>query len=186
MQKEPIEQLFNRLGGELDTASPSATHKSSFLAKLEAQKQTHPLHLENRKVRWMRPLFIAASMLLIAGLIVSQIGTSKIHQELADVSPEMRQTQDFFTKTIERELFEIKENITPENEKMVLDALNQLQILELDYDELKNDLSESGEDKRVIYAMINNFQNRIDLLQTVVEHMDAIKKINTQEEAFTL
>lgn len=186
MKKEPIDQLFNRLGGELDIASPSATHKASFLEKLEAQNKNIPLRGEESKIKWMQPLFIAASLLLIAGLIFTQISIPTSHRELADISPEMQETQDFFTKTIERELFDIKENITPENEKMVLDAIDQLEILESDYDQLKNDLSESGEDKRVIYAMIDNFQNRIDLLQSVVEQMDAIKKINTLDEASTL
>ena len=42
---------------------------------------------------------------------------------------------------------------------------------------LTKDLSESGDDKRVIYAMISNFQNRIDVLQTVIERVDAIKQL---------
>ena len=46
------------------------------------------------------------------------------------------------------------------------------------YDQLKSDLANSGQDKRVVYAMINNFQNRIDLLQQVLEHIDAIKNLN--------
>ena len=76
--------------------------------------------------------------------------------------------------------------MNPENQAMVMDAIKQLEILEKNYDSLKKDLSESGEDKRVIYAMIDNFQNRIDLLQHVVEQMDAIKELNAIEKAVTL
>ena len=186
MKKEPIEQLFNRVGGELDTAAPSAGHKASFLAKLEAREIKLPIKEETTIIKWLRPLLIAASVLLIAGLSFNQLTATAASRELADVSPEMQQTQDFFTQTIERELFDIKENTTPKNQAMVLDAIKRLDLLEAEYDNLKDALSESGEDKRVIYAMIDNFQNRIDLLQDVVEQMDAIKQLNEIEEAITL
>ena len=97
--------------------------------------------------------------------------------ELAAVSPEMAKTQDFFTKAIEEELYNINEARTPETQKLVEDALVQLEILEKDYKQLTEDLATSGEDKRVIYAMISNFQARIDLLNTVLEEIESIKKI---------
>ena len=53
-----------------------------------------------------------------------------------------------------------------------------MNTLETQYENLKNDLLESGQDKRVIYAMIDNFQNRIDLLEQVLEHIEATKKLN--------
>ncbi|TVZ22510.1 hypothetical protein JM84_1412 [Dokdonia sp. Hel_I_63] len=186
MKKEPIDQVFKRLEGRLDTAAPSADHKANFLAKLQAQTTEDIPAKETKAIQWMRPLFIAASVILIAGLMLTQFNNTPQAKELADVSPEMENTQDFFTKTIERELFDIKENMNPENQAMVMDAIKQLEILEKNYDNLKKDLSESGEDKRVIYAMIDNFQNRIDLLQQVVEQMDAIKELNTIEKAVTL
>ena len=37
MKREPIDQVFKRLEGRLDTAAPSADHKANFLAKLQAQ-----------------------------------------------------------------------------------------------------------------------------------------------------
>ncbi len=186
MKKEPIDQVFERLKGKLDTAAPSANHKENFLAKLQAQAAPITQKKETKVIKWMRPLFIAASMLLLAGLIITQVNAPSSNKELADVSPEMQETQDFFTKTIERELFDIKEKITPENQAMVEDAIIQLEVLEQQYEKLKVDLTESGEDKRVIYAMIDNFQNRIDLLQNVVEQMDAIKELKKIEKEVTL
>lgn len=187
MEKQSIDHLFKRLNGRLDTAVPSSDHKANFLAKLEAPViEEQPILKKESRVRWMRPLFIAASTLLLAGIIISMLQTSPIAKDLADVSPEMQETQDFFTLTIERELFDIKENTTPENQALVQDAITQLEILEKEYKNLKNDLSESGEDKRVIYAMIDNFQNRIDLLQNVIEQMDAIKELTIIKESITL
>jgi len=98
----------------------------------------------------------------------------------------MQETQEFFTKTIERELFEIKENITPENQALVEDAITQVDVLEKEYKKLKGDLLESGEDKRVIYAMIDNFQNRINLLQNVLEQIEVIKELTITDQTITL
>ena len=54
------------------------------------------------------------------------------------------------------------------------------------YEKLKLDLTSSGEDKRVIYAMITNFQNRIDLLENVLEQIEEIKQLkNSNNENIT-
>ena len=74
------------------------------------------------------------------------IKPAKDGAELAAVSPEMAKTQDFFTKAIEEELYNINEARTPETQKLVEDALIQLEILEKDYKQLTEDLATSGED----------------------------------------
>ncbi|MFT5891018.1 MAG: hypothetical protein ACI9Y7_001117, partial [Dokdonia sp.] len=150
-------------------------HKARFLEKLQSTPQVKEVPV--RKMNWWKPLAVAASIAFLFMITLSR-NTTPETRELADVSPEMEQTQQFFTQTIERELFEINQQATPETQAIVDDAIKRLGTLEADYDKLKNDLSESGQDKRVIYAMINNFQNRIDLLQQVLEHIDAIKNLN--------
>lgn len=176
MKKDNIDQLFNRLSGAFDTDMPSANHKATFLEKLQVAQEEIP-EVKVRKLQWWKPLMVAASVLVIAGMLFSNINTTESKQ-LADISPEMQETQDFFTRTIERELFEIKKQTTPATEKLVNDAMLRMEKLETNYNKLQDDLEQSGEDKRVIYAMIDNFQNRIDLLQQVLEHINAIKNLN--------
>lgn len=176
MKKDNIDQLFNRLGGAFDTDMPSANHKATFLEKLQASQEEIP-EVKVRKLQWWKPLMLAASVLVVAGLLFSNTNTIESKQ-LADISPEMQETQEFFTRTIERELFEIKKQTTPATEKLVNDAMLRMEKLETNYNKLQDDLEQSGEDKRVIYAMIDNFQNRIDLLQQVLEHINAIKNLN--------
>ncbi len=175
MKKDSIEQLFNRLEGQLHTEEPSSNHKTTFLEKLQSIQIEEEKSV--RKLNWWKPLAVAASIVLIFMITVFQNTDTEI-RELADVSPEMEQTQTFFTQTIERELFELQQQTTPETQVIVDDTIKRLDKLEEAYNELKNDLAESGQDKRVVYAMINNFQNRIDLLQQVLEHIDAIKNLN--------
>lgn len=175
MKKDNIEQLFERLEGQLSVQEPNKDHKARFLEKLQSVPQTKEVPV--RKFNWWKPLAVAASIALIFMVTLTR-NSQPEGRELAEVSPEMEQTQQFFTQTIEKELFEINKQATPETQAIVDDAIKRLKTLETDYDKLKNDLAASGQDKRVIYAMISNFQNRIDLLQQVLEHIDAIKKLN--------
>ena len=91
----------------------------------------------------------------------------------------MSETQDFFTATIENELKKLNKERSPLTEQIITDALEQIQLLQKDYQKLKRDLTKSGGDQRVIYAMINNFQNRIDILNIVLEEIDTIKNLKT-------
>ncbi len=127
---------------------------------------------------------IAASF-LVAMLIFQGVffNSSSREQELANVSPEMKQTQEFYSSVIRSELASLKEQKSPETEVIINDALAQMEILEKDYENLKKDLGKSGQDKRVIYAMITNFQQRIDLLKMVLEKVNEINSLkNTSHE----
>ena len=98
----------------------------------------------------------------------------------------MKQTQSFFTTTINEELATLKSLTDPEAKNLVEDALKQIEILEDEYNGLKKDLAESGNDKRVIYAMISNFQNRIDLLEQVIEKIEEIKNLKAYRNETTI
>ena len=179
MKKDDIEQLFNRLEQQFDTEQPSQNHQVKFLEKLQSipndeAKLQDPVVL---KINWVKPFFIAASLLLLFGVIFTS-KASDTSIDLADVSPEMEQTQVFFKQAIARELFIIKKEVTPETQVIVNNALEQMEHLETQYLGLKEDLKESGQDKRVIYAMIDNFQNRINLLEEVLEYIEAIKNLH--------
>ncbi|WP_031425981.1 hypothetical protein [Flavimarina sp. Hel_I_48] len=179
MEKENIEDWFNGQKEDCwDLADPKNGHRERFMTKL-GQKTD-----ENRTISmrfWWKPLAVAASLVFIVmlSLIKNNSATSK---ELAAVSPQMEETQDFFSAAIASELYKVKERRSPENKKLIDDALTQLNTLELNYTQLKKDLSESGEDKRVIYAMITNFQMRIDLLKEVMIQLDEKEHLKNKKD----
>jgi hypothetical protein len=120
---------------------------------------------------------IAASLILgISIFAIVQQGPEA--KDLASISPELSETQDFFTTAIALELASLNSERTPETETIVADALKRIDLLEKAYEKLKIDLNESGDDKRVIYAMISNFQSRIDLLQNVLKQIEEVKQLN--------
>ena len=69
----------------------------------------------------------------------------------------------------------------PQNQRIIDDAFAQLTKLELDHQKLSEELKESNEDKRVIYAVIANFQMQIEVLQNLVEQLEEFDKMNSEE-----
>jgi hypothetical protein len=53
--------------------------------------------------------------------------------------------------------------------------MKRLERLEKDYENLKNQLIERGDDRRILHAMVNNFELRIQLLESVLIQIDEIK-----------
>ena len=173
--KSNLENWFKEQRDCFDIAAPEEGHELRFLNKLKKEEKDPQ---KSTAIDWWKPLLSIAAVLAI--LFIGYTGISKDKDtDLAKVSPKMAKTKDFFTKAIEEELYKINEARTPETQILVDDALKQLDILEKDYTKLAKDLETSGEDKRVIYAMIANFQARIDLLNTVLEKIESIKEINT-------
>lgn len=175
MKNDNIEELFRSL--DFDIAEPSEDHEERFKAKLRqrSRKRTRTSGIISL---WGPGLAIAAS-LMVAFLLFQGVYNDSFNSEkgLASVSTEMRNTQDFYSSVISKELYNLQQEKTPETAAVIEDALKQLQILEKDYEKLKTDLSQSGQDKRVISAMITNFQKRIDLLNNVLEKVNNINEL---------
>ncbi|WP_452220690.1 hypothetical protein [Lacinutrix salivirga] len=188
MKKDNLDTLFETLANQFDSEAPNAGHEARFLNKLKHQNDTAIISVKKKTVSLWKPLLgIAATVTLI---IVFTFGlkTETAQNDLASISPEMAETQSFFSRTIKQELQKLNEEKTPEAQQLIKDATTRLNKLEAAYDALKTDLAESGDDKRVIYAMISNFQNRIEVLQTTLQKIEEIKqlKINENYESNTI
>ena len=174
MKEDNLERLFKNLENDFDIEMPETGHEQRFLNRLKSDN-----HIVSKKPKhtFYRPFIaIAASLILFFGVFIL-VQNKPQENGLASVSPELSQTQDFFTSAIRSELNKIKDKRSPENEMLVLDALKQMELLEKNYERLKIDLKDSGNDKRVIYAMISNFQSRIDLLENVLKTIEELKQL---------
>ena len=194
MNKDNLDNLFKGLEGTFNIEKTPEGHQKRFLDKLNTSKNKgsateHSVKRTGKSNSWWKPLSIAASIavLFAVGSLITN-NTEVTEVDLASVSPEMQETQTFFTTTINEELSTLKSFQSPETKALVDDALIQMSTLEKKYDKLKIDLAESGNDKRVIYAMISNFQSRIDLLEEVISTIEEVKnyKTDTDENKITI
>lgn len=182
MKKDPLIDLFKKMHHEIDTHEPAINHRSRFLDKLQEQNEVKALSKYQSKVNWCKPIAIAASIAILFSVVFStNLLQKNVAGDLADISPEMEQTQSFFVTAIETQLEEIQEKASPETQELVNDALHQIEKLETDYQKLKLDLVESNNDQRVISAMIKNFQKRANLLDEVLQKINIIKTLKQSE-----
>jgi hypothetical protein len=159
------------MNNKFDIEEPTIGHFNRFQSKLE--KQDKP---KLKKINWYKYMAIAASLVLVFTFGIGNTKTSK-GLDLADVSPKMEETQDYFTKVIHQELEKVNKVKNAENKKIINDALSQLKMLEEDYNKQKLELSNNSENKNIIYAMINNYQQRIEVLQNLLNNLNKFNNI---------
>ncbi|SNR50683.1 hypothetical protein SAMN06265371_104101 [Lutibacter agarilyticus] len=171
-----LEHRFKNLENEFDIEEPTIGHFNRFEAKLNTPKSNSKSNL----LKFIATFSIAASIILFVGIWIGSEYSSK-GMELAGISTEMQETQSYFVNTIHKELQTIEKERNNTNKKVINDGLKQLEKLETQYQVLTLELKESTGDKRIIYAMISNFQQRIDLLQSILFQIETIKQLKTED-----
>lgn len=171
--QDNLEKIFKELKSQFDVEEPNIDHFKRFEAKLKKTEKSNYLF------KLLPFIAIAASIILLFGV---WLGTSFSNpgMELANVSSEMGETQNYFVSTIEKELETIEKERNTDTEQLINDGLQQLNKLEKQYLILTLELKESTEDKRIIYAMISNFQQRIEILQSLLTQIEDVKQLKTQ------
>jgi len=161
-----IEEMFETFKGQWDHEEPILGHQQRFLDRLDKPKN---------KFSYKSVLSIAASIIIVLGIFIKYNDVSE--KQVAVLSPETKETQQYFNSIIKNELAELKKESDPESKKIIEDALTQMDLFDKDYKKLTTELSDKGENKQIIHAMIINLQTRISFLQNVETQIENIKKI---------
>ncbi len=174
--KNNLDNIFKDLEGKFDLEEPTIGHFERFQTKLNKGSGSAP----NKKNNLFYFIAIAASFILFFGIWIGST-LSNSGMELAELSPEMKETQSYFVSVIEKELQTIEIERNSDTEHLIKDALLQLNKLETEYQSLTLELKESTDEKRIIFAMISNFQQRIDVLQGLLAQIEEFKQLKTQK-----
>lgn len=167
-KKDSIEQLFSHFENQWDTETPRLGHTNRFSKKLNAEP------VQTKKKNWI-PLSLAASFLLIAGIIsFYQLKDNQPTNQWQNASAQTKETHDYFASVVEKELTDLKSKQTPETEQIINDALTQMKVFEQDYQKIINELQKNGDTKQLLHAMILNFQTRISFLEEVIKKIEII------------
>ncbi|AGC78162.1 hypothetical protein LX97_03041 [Nonlabens dokdonensis] len=193
--KKNMEEWFAEQ--DFNTESLPEGHRNRFIDKLNAacEEDEDIITLDDVKSEtnktddakvikmnsWLKWSLVAGLAILmgVAGMNIAPAPSSD--NGLSTVSPEMAQAQDFFTNTIHQELEKLNKLQSPDTERIIIDTKNALNKLEEDYKTIKKDFKINKDSKTVIAAMIQNFQNRIDLLETALEQIEQLKNYKEKE-----
>lgn len=178
-EEEKLEQLFSKFDSDWDVVELPKNHENRFMDKLYKKAN------KNRKRNIYTTISIAASVLLMFSLSLFFKPEQKVNK-LAFVSNETKQTDSIFNVLIKNELNKLTEKEAPQNKKIIADALQQIKILDNDYQKIINEIARNGENKQIIYAMISNLQTRISFLQKVLHQIETTEQLNPRNDEKTL
>ena len=129
MEHKNINELFEGTTN-WDFESPESGHEKRFLEKLQVTKL--------KKRNWI-PLSLVASLFLSFGVMLYFYSNSQ--QEEIQLSPQVQETQDYFSSVIQSELKNLKEQKNPMTKVLITDALHEMKKLETDYEKLKKEIN---------------------------------------------
>ncbi|PHS06250.1 MAG: hypothetical protein COA88_10850 [Kordia sp.] len=171
-----IKHLLNNQAKKFDIEVPNSGHKARFIEKL-AKKNT-PEKKSNNNNYWY--LNIAAAFIICIGSFSiynskNNTETSAVENPFIDIS----NAQFHLEGIVKRELvkLELERNTTTEN--IIDGALSQLEFLEQEQHKLEGQLKVNY-DKRIIKALVDNFQYRIQLLENVMQQIEITKEIKIE------
>ncbi len=162
------------LENDFDIHETEVGHEDRFLRKLNRQKNNKK---SNFSWKW---LSIAASILLLIGFYLGS--TFKENDNL--ISSEMAETELFFINTINQELKEIEGHRNIETESIIEDALEQIEELEDQFKNFRKELKNIGNEKQIIQSMIGNYQQRLQILESLLFQLDFIKNPAKKNKQF--
>ena len=164
---DKLHNFFNE--NDFDFQEPHSGHLERFERKLYQTKNTN-------KTSW-KWLSVAASIVLVIGFYLGS-NHQKQQLELADVSPKMEEVQNYFVTTIQTSLKSIESSRNLETETLIEEALDELEELEEEYNEFLAELNIAENQGKVINAMIKNYQQRLQILENVLQQIEQIKNPN--------
>ena len=170
-----LQDFLNQNREKLDIYDLKPGHEERFLAKLKQQNQLKKTGFIKRHYK---KLLVAASVLLLIATGGQYYKFIK-QKQMQDV--EIQQSEKYFSDIIKAEISQIKAGETSETKKVFDDAMQQITQLEKDYRTLVKDYR-LNHDKYILNAMIENFQQRIDILQFVKQEIKKIKETKTQKD----
>ncbi|XLS27723.1 hypothetical protein ACJD0Z_11010 [Flavobacteriaceae bacterium M23B6Z8] len=175
IEKDPIEELFDRLNNTFDLEEPERGHKSRFLEKLERSGAGTKDKITTKNKGWYwKPLSIAASIVILIA-----IGVTTLNNPSPAANPEIEKTQFYFASLLNEEIEKLNTIADEDTKVLVQDVMQQLSKLQDDYELLEKELAAHGDHKKILYAMVTNFQTRINLLQEVIDQIEETKKLKT-------
>jgi hypothetical protein len=153
-----------------DVFEPKSGHRERFMTKMIENKPKKRFFISRK---WM----MAASILLLFGL---SFGIANKQQSKSKLAPEIQKNELYFSEVINQQLKEIDQVNTQETNQVFTDALIQMEILEKAYQKLLKDY-QLNRDKYILNAMIENFNQRIEILQFVKQQIEEIKQTKNQQ-----
>lgn len=168
MNWNEIEKLVNNFKDRFNEEEPSPQHLVSFETKLKQQlKTTYAFNRRNllRIAVSIGILIVCSSLSLI---IYFNIKESTEHNiKITKTSAELQETEKYYAEQINKGIADIKsQKLVDQTQKNAI--LSDLNDMDKNYQQLKHELKKNPNDERVIHAIIEHYQVKLDAIDQIV------------------
>jgi hypothetical protein len=167
-------------------------HKARFEARLQANFSLYKIQQASSprqiwiKIAAVGIAFIAVSVFGYYQLSNISLGDSLVEStpgvapqtneklvHLADISPDLKRIEHYYTTGINGVLASL--TITTDNKDVIDGYMQQLQVLDLEYESLNIELTQAGPTEETITALVDNLKMRLELLMKLKTKLKELK-----------
>jgi len=163
---------------EFDSDEPRSGHFERFDERLRSQRPSRRLNIRHT-------LQIAASIAIIfaSGIVIIQKSKSGDKVAKAEIPAEVVEAGDYYMRQVSGKVEQI-EGFTFESDKEKAILLDELKDLDIYQQKLMKDLETNPSDERVVNAMIQHYQMKLDIMDQIINQLNQIKsqKIENHEK----
>lgn len=125
-------------------------------------------------------------LVVLSGLwVYDNVGTTKTTDGIAlsEISPEYSEVEMYYTHLVNQKYEEIDEfQFMDSTQKAML--VRELSEMDSIYENLKQDLTTNPNDQRVINAMIQHYQLKVEVMNQILNQLQNAQEINKQKSEY--
>jgi cytochrome c-type biogenesis protein CcmH/NrfG len=184
-----IDELIRENKDFFEDAEPSKGHMERFTAKLELRFQ------KQAPKRSIVPYLLRAAVVTLLVTLSSLwtwdhfIRPSSSRMTLGQVSPQYKEVENYYIHQVnmmEGEIVNIDLQNNPEQKKELMQEMKSMDSV---YVSLQKELKANPNDERIINAMIEHYQTKLEIMNYIVSQLQTIKNENqnrTEDEKIKL
>ena len=176
-----LEDIINSNKDFFEDAEPSGGHLERFNKKLEL------LSKKNAPKRSIVPYLLKAAVVTLLVTLSSLytwdhfIRRDNNRMTLGEVSPQYKEVENYYVhqvNMVEDEIVNIDLKNNPQQKEMLLQEMNNMDSV---YVSLQKELKANPNDERIINAMIEHYQTKLDVMNYILKQLQTIKNDNTKK-----
>jgi len=174
---DELRKLIGENRQVFDSAEPSEGHFGKFEQMLMEQKET-----KTQSFAWTTLLKVAsiAILVVLSGLYVTEHFIIKNLSVPTAKNAEFNETQKYYIQMVDQKIDDIeqmKSYMTPEQKQMLIEEMTEMDVM---YQKLRKDYKAMPNDPRIIQAMLQHYQMKMDILNRIVNNLENVQNLNPQ------
>jgi hypothetical protein len=173
-----IEEIIRNYKDVFDGAEPSEGHLERFNRKLEMMHGTRVI--KKSIVPYLLKAAVVTLLVTLSSLWTWDhfIRSDRNRMTLGDVSPEYREVENYYVHQVnlmESEIGNIDLKNNPEQKDILFREMKSMDSV---YVQLQKELKANPDDERIVNAMIEHYQTKVEVMTYILDQLKAIRNEN--------